>query len=47
MTYILKLDGDNNWLEKQEKLRINGKKKNGFQLKPLIPLTILLLDIFQ
>ena len=29
MTYILKPDGDNNWLGKQGKLRINGKKKDG------------------
>jgi len=28
-TYILELEGDSNWLEKHEKSRTNGKKKNG------------------
>ena len=29
ITYILELEGCINWLEKHEKLRINGKKKDG------------------
>ena len=28
-TYILESKGDSNWLEKHEKSRTNGKKKNG------------------
>ncbi len=28
-TYILESEGDSNWLEKHEKSRTNGKKKNG------------------
>ena len=28
-TYILESEGDSNWLEIHEKLRTNGKKRNG------------------
>ena len=29
ITYILESVGDNNWLEKHEKSKTNGKKKDG------------------
>ena len=29
ITYILESVGDNNWLEKHEKSKISGKKKDG------------------